>query len=175
MSNKKLIPSKNSPEQDRVYTPQKLADEIIRYFKPKGRVIEPSAGPVGKQSFVSAILNYSTVKFDLLDWRELDEGFDFLSINPADKHYDWSIGNWPYSKFRAFLNKNMEVADNIVTLSPINHIMGLKARLRDMKEHNFYIREILMIDTPKTWASSGFQYAANYLSKENGDCKISYL
>lgn len=169
---KQLIPSKNSPDKDLVYTPQSLANAIVKHFDIKGSVVEPSAGPVGKQAFVATILNHSAAHTQT--WYEIQEGSDFLSIK-SSCHYDWSIGNWPYSIFRKFLIKNMEVADNIVTLCPTNHIIGLKARMRDIKEHGFYIREIALIERPKEWVSSGFQYAAHYLSKEKGDCKITEL
>lgn len=169
---RKLNPSKNNPEADKVYTPYPLAKQIVDYFKPCGTILEPSAGPVGQQAFCSAITGLEGYK--MVTWFELDEGLDFLN-SEIDKKFNWSISNWPYSKFRAFLKKNMEVAKNIVTLCPINHVLGLKARLRDIDEAGFFIREILRVQKPDEWPSSGFEYAAIYLNKEPGDCKISKL
>ena len=88
---------------------------------------------------------------------------------------DYIVGNFPYSIFRKFLIHSMEISKNIVSLCPINHVLGLKARMRDIKEHDFRIREIMMVDTPKEWPSSGFQYAAILLNRSEGDCKIGYL
>lgn len=72
--------------------------------------------------------------------------------------------NPPYSIFRKFMNKAMEVSDNIVFLVTINHIW-LKARMRDMKEKRFGIKEIVIFDTPKTFPQSGFQVGCVHLQK----------
>lgn len=172
---RKLNPSKNNPEADKVYTPYSLARQIVNHFKPYGTMLEPCKG---SGSFYEPMVDISGKEY--VDWCELDLGVDFLEKDfchetSYGERYDWSISNWPYSKFRAFLKKNMEVARNIVTLCPINHVLGLKARLRDIDEAGFFIREILRVDKPKEWPSSGFEYAAIYLNKEPGDCKISKL
>jgi len=96
---KSLIPKKNSPDADRVYTPFELSVAIVKYFNPNCRVVEPSAGPIGKQSFVSAILNYSTARH--LKWYELDEGSDFLAADPLQEHYTWpAFSMLPYYLIR---------------------------------------------------------------------------
>ena len=54
----------------------------------------------------------------------------------------------------------MEIADNIVYLTTINHYTT-KRRIREMKEHHFGIKEIYCVDTPKKpWPQLGFQLAA---------------
>ena len=148
---------------DCVQTPELLAKSIIEYFAPKGLILEPCRG---ESSFYN---NLPEPK----DWCEIKEGKDFF----CDYHekVNWIITNPPFSLMRKFLQHSMQLSDNIIFLCPINHIIGLKARLRDIRENGFYIREILQIDTPKEFPSSGFQWAANYLNKEKGDCKISYL
>ena len=63
----------------------------------------------------------------------------------------------------------------LVFLITINHIW-LKARLRDIKEKGFGIKEILLIDTPKTFPQSGFQFGVIHLSKNYiGDIKFSKM
>lgn len=165
---KKLIPAKNKPEADKVYTPDWLAEAIVKHYKPWGECLEPCAGG---GAFVRAMNNYGISKVNTM---EIDEGSDFLE-DIFWRNYNFIITNPPFSKFRAFLKKSMEVADNVVFLCTINHIFGLKARLRDIKEAGFYIREALLCDTPESWPSSGFAVGAVYLSRERGDCKISYL
>lgn len=164
---KSLIPKKNSPDRDKFYTPQDLADKIIDHFKPSGYCVDPCSG---KGAFYESMKRYS----ENVDCYELDAGDDFLDDIPFTS-YDWSISNWPWSKFRAFLKKNMYCANNIVSLCTINHIFGLRARLRDIKEAGFFIRECLLCETPKNFPQSGFQLGAVYLSKESGDCKFSEL
>jgi hypothetical protein len=69
----------------------------------------------------------------------------------------------------------MEVADNIVFLTTINHLW-LKARLRDVWERGFGIKEILLFDTPKNFPQSGFQIGCFYLKKDYvGDIKLTKL
>lgn len=141
----KLIPKGGN---DKIYTPDDLAQRIVDRFKPSGRILEPCRG---SGAFTKAMPG--------CHWCELDEGIDFLAYWG---HWDWIVTNPPYSKFRAFLNHSMEVADNVVFLAPISH-MVLKARRRDIKEKGFGVVSILEVDTPKSWPQSGFQLAATHI------------
>ena len=79
--------------------------------------------------------------------------------------FDLIFTNPPWSKIRAFLNKGMEISDNIVYLAPVNHFIT-KARLRDIYTSGFKIHEIYCVSTPKiNWPQSGFQLAAVHLTK----------
>jgi hypothetical protein len=130
---------------DKVYTPRPVAEKIISHFKPLGKICEPCKG--------------KGVFTDLLkcDWYEIEEGKDFLNANG---HWDWIITNPPWSKIRPFLQKSMEVADNIVFLCLVN-AFWMKARQEDMKKAGFGIKEILIIDTPpKPWPQTGFSLGA---------------
>lgn len=164
---KKLCPSKNSPDKDLVFTPFDLAQKIVRHFSPSGFILEPC---MGEGSFYYNLKEYADGE---ADWCELSKGRDFFEW--PEKDYNWIITNPPFSKFRAFLQKSMQVADNVVFLCSINHILGLRARLKDIKVAGFYIREVLLCDTPKSWPASGFQVGAIHLSKTAGDCKFSNL
>lgn len=166
---KKLIPAKNKPEADKVYTPNWLAEAIVRHYQPWGKCLEPCAGG----GAFSRAMRIPSGVYSIAEY-ELDRGKDFL-LAPEDEKFDWSISNWPWSIFRKFLQKNMIVADNIVSLTTNNHIFAMKARRRDIKEAGFYIREELLMDTPKEFPQSGFQLSAILLTKQAGDCKISYL
>lgn len=168
---KKLIPSKNQPEADKVYTPDWLAEAIIGHYKPCGSFLEPCKGG---GAFVRAARKFGLTNITTC---EIDEGYDFLEMMEPDRFdkFDWSISNWPWSIFRKFLQKNLKVADNIVTLTTINHCLCLKARLRDIKDAGYYIREVLLVDTPKEFPQSGFALGAILLNQEAGDCKFSYL
>ena len=65
--------------------------------------------------------------------------------------------------------------DRVYTPATNNHIFAMKARRRDIKEAGFYIREELLVDTPKAFPQSGFQLSAILLTRQKGDCKISHL
>lgn len=139
---------------DRIYTPLYLCERIVKHFKPAGKILEPCSG-IG--NFLKYLPN--------ADWYEIDKGKDFLLSN-IDKHYDWVITNPPYSLYRAFFNKCMDISDNIVFLQLINATF-YKARLRDMIEHGFSIYEIAMVETPKEFPQFGFQMGCVHYKKGN--------
>lgn len=153
----KLIPT-NTKREDCVQTPIEVAKAIINYYQPFGKVLEPCKG---EGNFLKSY--HYTKSYDLL------EGKDFFD---EQEHFDWIITNPPYSKMRAFMNKAMEVSNNVVFLTSINHLW-LKARMRDIKEKGFGIRSIIIMQTPKTFPSSGFQIGCFHLQKDyKGDIKF---
>lgn len=144
-----------------VLTPVDTASLIINHFHPCGRVLDPCRG---QGAFFNQIPN--------CDWCELTEGVDFFK---ASGHWDWVISNPPWSKFRDFLTHSMKVSDNIVFLCLINACF-MKARQRDLKDHNFGIVEILHVDTPpKPWPQAGFSLGAVWFRRNwSGSCSFSH-
>lgn len=108
----------------------------------------------------------------MCDWCEIDEGRDFLA---ADGRWDWIVTNPPWSQFRPFLAKSMQVADNVVFLVTMNHFFT-KARMRDVAAAGFGFVEALLVETPpEPWPQSGFQVAAVHLRKgHRGPMTFSY-
>jgi hypothetical protein len=142
-----------------IQTPEEVCKLIVNHFKPHGSVLEPCKGDG----------NFLKYLYDA-DWCEIKEGRDFFKY---DKKVDWIITNPPFDLMRKFIIKSMQIADNIVFLTTINHLW-LKARLRDIKENEFGIKEILLLDTPKTFPSSGFQVGCFYLKRNwKGDIRFS--
>lgn len=90
-------------------TPEWLAIDIINHFSPKGFMLDPCRG---EGAFFN---NYET---DHKDWCELSEGKDFFLYT---KKVDWIITNPPWSKMQKFLAHAMEISNNIVFLTTINH------------------------------------------------------
>jgi hypothetical protein len=164
---KNLCPPKNSPDKDLVMTPFSLAQNIVRHFNPSGSILEPC---MGEGSFYYNLKEYANGE---VDWCELSKGRDFFEWRGLD--YDWIITNPPFSKYADFLEKSLSIANNVVFYGTVCHILSLKKRLRMVKEAGFYIREILYTETPKDWTTGGFQCGAILLTKQAGDCKISYL
>jgi len=135
---------------DKVYTPNRLAKFIVNHYSPKGKLLEPCSGK-------GVFLKYMKGA----DWYEIDKGKDFFD---CDKTYDWAITNPPFSKIRKFLQHLYKLkVKNIVFLCPTNHILGLKARLKDMLDNGYGIKEIILIDTPKEFPQSGFQWSVNHI------------
>ena len=158
-----FVPKSNTPEKDLVMTPHWLALDILNHFQVSGSYLDPCKGD---GAF------YDQCSVQTKDWCELSLGRDFMNYSGK---VDWIITNPPWSKMRDFLSKGMDVSDNVVYLTTINHYTT-KRRMRDMREMGFGIREIFCVPTPpKPWPSLGFQLAAVHTQKSyNGDTKISW-
>lgn len=142
--NRRLVPSKNAPELDVVYTPRELAQNVVDHFNPKGTVLEPCRG---SGHFYDAFPS-DTVKH----YCEIDEGLDFFDWHEP---VNWIISNPPWSQFRAFNLHAMGLAKNVVWIIPLVHLSG-KARIKDVREMGFGLREIVLLDTPKRLAKGRF-------------------
>jgi hypothetical protein len=80
---------------DKVFTPDYLAKAIIQHFKPYGSILDPCRG---KGAFYNNFPDHCVSA-----WCEIDEGIDFFEYtNGTNFHYDFSIGNFPWSQIRAF-------------------------------------------------------------------------
>lgn len=159
---KSLIPKNGN---DCIFTPRCLAKSIIDYFNPKGVICDPC---MGDGAFFDQF-----PKSEELYWCEITKSVDFFNF---DTKVNWIISNFPWSKYRAFLKHSMELSDNIVSLQMINAIF-MRARLRDIQEMNFGIKQILFIDhPPKPFIQTGIQLGVIHLQKKyNGDCHFQYL
>jgi hypothetical protein len=113
-----------STANDRIYTPEESAINIISKFKLSGKVLDPFRG---KGAFYD---NYpdNVIK----DWCEIDEGKDYFEYN--DK-VDWIVSNPPYSIFGDVLKHSMELTDNIVYLIPLNKLTSSFTRVKEL--YNF--------------------------------------
>jgi len=157
---KKLVPNSGN---DEIYTPDYLAKQIINYFKQYFKTndlfLEPCKG------------NGSFYKYlpENKEWCEIKENKNFFDYN---KQVDWIITNPPFSLVRDFLKHSYKInTKNIVYLITLNHLLSLKARLREMKENNYGIKEVLLLDkTPKEFPQSGFQWGVVWLQKDYKGC-----
>jgi hypothetical protein len=137
---------------DRIYTPDALALDIVRHFMPSGRVLEPCAGD---GAFLRALPEGT-------DWFEIDLERDFLT---AKGHWDWLITNPPYSLFRRFLQKSMQVADNVVFLC-LDNAWNMRARRRDLKRAGFGIVETCECPVPPPpWPQFGMCLGATWIRR----------
>jgi hypothetical protein len=111
------IPNQN----DIVFTPAELAQDMIDFFEPTGFCLDPCAGefifynlfPIGNG----------------VDWCEITKGRDFYSWSSP---VDWVIGNPPYSHYTAWMRHSMRVAQNILYIMPIYKVFSSGKFLRDM-------------------------------------------
>lgn len=150
-------------KSDEKETPFELAKQIVEYFKPQGKCLEPCAG---ESKNILRNLPESS------DYCEIKEGKDFFNYH---NKVDWIITNPPWILFSHFLKHSVKLSDNIVFIASM-HYIATKKRLRILKDNNFWLKEILLIDTPKEWGSWGFQLVAFHFQKDFFDkTKISYL
>lgn len=141
-------PNRDYVSNDEVQTPLPLAQMLVGHFRPRGRVLEPCRGE-------GNIFRYlPSGSFAC----EINEGSDFLAWN---EKVDWIITNPPWSRVREFLLHAMSVSDNIVFLMTVNHAWT-RARVRDVRDCGFGMKEICLVDMPATFPQSGFQLGAMY-------------
>jgi hypothetical protein len=157
----RLQPNRDYVSDDVVQTPLEMAQRLVEHFKPEGKILEPCCGAGNFLRFLPEA-----------DWCELKKGRDFMEWSQP---VDWIITNPPWSKIRSFLQHSMLWADDIVFLLTINHIWT-KARLRDIKESGFGLREICLLEMPSTFPQSGFQLGAVHIQRHwQGDIRMSDL
>ena len=154
--------NRNYKSDDCIMTPEYLAEALVNHFKPSGKILEPCKGTGNFLKFLPK---------DSL-WCEISEGKNFFDFN--DK-VDWTITNPPWSQIRKFLQHSMEISKNVCFLFTINHLWT-KARIRDIKEAGFGIKEIVIFDTPDNFPPLGFQVGMIHLqAKYSGDIIFSDL
>lgn len=93
--------------KDVVYTPDNIAKEIVTFFRPTGKCLDPCKG---KGAFLQYLPPNS-------NWCEITEGINFFEFR---RKVDWIISNPPYSQFVKWMLHSFEIADNIVYLIPID-------------------------------------------------------
>jgi transcriptional regulator with XRE-family HTH domain len=161
---RRLVPARNSPLADIVYTPRSLTKAVIDHHPLTGVVLDPCRGD-------GAFFDQFPDHVDAC-WCEIAEGRDFMRWQVP---VDWIVTNPPWSKFRSFLDHSMNVAENVVFLAALNHY-GTKARLADIRRHGFGMRSILFVPTPQGFPHSGLQLCAVWLQRGwQGPCEMDEL
>jgi len=94
-------------QSDVVYTPDWVAKDMVDFFKPSGRILEPCKGD-------GVFLRYLP---ENTEWCEIQDGRDFFAWT---EQVDWIIGNPPYKQFNKFFYHSQDAAANIVYLIPCN-------------------------------------------------------
>jgi len=106
---------------DLVYTPDWVARDMVEYFKPTGKILEPSIGN-------GAIYKYLPAGSE---WCEIHKGRDFFQWT---KQVNWIVGNPPYSMKLEWLRHSMTLAENIVYILPCNTPFNSAAIMIDLKK-----------------------------------------
>lgn len=157
----KSQPNRDYVSDDVVQTPREMAGRVVAHFKPTGRILEPCKG---EGNFLAHMPGAY--------WCEIKESINFFD---HWQKVDWIITNPPWSQIRAFLWHSMCLAENVVFLMTINHAFT-KARVRDVKEAGFGIKELCLLEMPKEFPQSGFQLGCvHYQRGWKGDITFTDL
>lgn len=130
MAQMQLLPEVLSPS-DVVYTPLWAARDMVEFFKPTGKVLEPCKGE-------GNIFRYLPAGSD---WCEIQKGRDFFAF--IDE-VDWIITNPPYSLVTEFLWHALEISKNVVFLVPFHNffrrgtVMDTARKLGWVKHMRYY-------------------------------------
>jgi hypothetical protein len=92
------------------------------------------------------------------DWCDIAAGRDFLA---AKGHWDWIVSNPPFSRFRDFLRKAMDLADNIVFIA-LAPAWFVRARQEDMQKAGYALVELCALPIPAKWPQFGIELAAGW-------------
>jgi hypothetical protein len=107
---------------DTVYTPDWCAEDMVRFFRPSGRILEPCKG-------LGAFMKHLPPE---TFWCELELGVDFFEWK---KEVDWIITNPPYSKTRLFMKHAFKVSKNVVYLIPARNLFSGYGTVREAKHY----------------------------------------
>src|SRR5688572_19937792 len=107
-------------QKDVVYTPAWAAEDMVNFFKPQGRILEPCKG-------AGAFLKFLP---DHTEWCEIEEERDFFAWSSP---VDWCFGNPPYKTFAKWVYHSMAIASNICYLAPCDKPFISAKMLRTMR------------------------------------------
>jgi hypothetical protein len=116
---------------DVVYTPDRVAADIVDHFRPRGRILDPCSGD-------GVFLRHLPAG---TDWCEIEKGRDFFQWTEP---VDWLFGNPPYSVFSDWLRHSFTIAKDIVYLIPVNKVFNSYTMMRDIERWGG-VREIYTI------------------------------
>jgi len=106
-------------KKDVVYTPDWVAKDMVDFFQPSGRILEPCKGG-------GVFLKYLPKN---TEWCEIQDGRDFFSWT---KHVDWVFGNPPYSILNKWMKHSYSIAQNIVYIIPLNSVWNSMGRIKSV-------------------------------------------
>ena len=145
VSGNKIMPEGGD---DGIQTPAWLAEGIVRHFMPGGKCLDPCRGA---GAFCKAM-------GPDCGWFEISQEKDFMD---AQGHWNWIITNPPFSQITAFLEKSLQVSDNIVFVALVN-AWFVRSRQNLIRSAGFGLVELLELPIPESWPKFGLTLAAGW-------------
>ena len=121
----------------------RLASLVVGYFNPSGRCLDPCG------DFAHAIVTCVGACTQPQEFLEMERKRDF----------DWIITAPPIPFFRAYLWQSMELANDIVFVTPMNCLVKSQ-HLTDIRRFGFGLRNCVFLDE-----SQVYQLAAVHLKR----------
>ena len=134
------------------FTDRNIAGQIVSYFQPKGRILEPFRGD---GAFFEALPAESF-------WCELNEGSDFFDW---EEPVDWIITNPPFSNLTDIMAHAFEVAQNTVFLVPLSKIYSSSPRLDLVRKEAGMRTQLMFGPGRRIGFDIGFPFAAIHFEK----------
>ena len=108
-------------EKDEVDTPEWLARDIVKHFRPAGVCLDPCRGDGAFYKLLPAGS----------EWCEIKNGCDFYAwTKPAM----WIVGNPPYSNLLAWIRHSFTIGNNILYLMPLHRAFASSEFLDDLRQ-----------------------------------------
>ena len=142
------------------FTDRSVARDIVEFYSPSGRVLEPFKGD---GAFYEPLSEHLKSKHGSgLDWCEIDEGRDFLSY---DQQVDWIITNPPFSTMTEMMEKAFQISQNTVFLIPISKYFSSGPRIK-LSKSMAGLKNMFHVGTGREIGFDiGFPFAAMHFQK----------
>lgn len=138
---------------DKVYTPEKVAKEMISFYNLSGKVLDPfRGGGVFYNNFPDNVDSY---------WCEIDDGVDFFEF---EERVDWIISNPPYSIFDEVLEHSFKISENVVYLVPLSKVVSSLGRIKSILGYG-NIKSIKIIGASKCGFPFGFPACSIHIQR----------
>ncbi len=139
---------------DVVYTPDWVARDMVEFFKPSGRILEPCKGDGVFMKYLPA----ST------EWCEIQEGRDFFKFN---ERVDWVFGNPPYGNMLTeWMEHSYKLAHNIVYLLPSNTQWNSLRRIKRAAKYGGIVHTRMYGNGTLFGKDFGFPVGAVYFQRD---------
>jgi hypothetical protein len=132
-------------------TPDWIAEDVVRFFQPSGRILDPCRGEGAFSQHMPGS-----------EWCEIRDGRDFFLWNEP---VDWVVSNPPYSTFTHFHDHAMKIANEIIWFIPLFKTWGSWPHLQALKKWG-WIKHIRIYGRSRDFGlGMGFVCGAVHYSK----------
>lgn len=148
-------------ENDIVFTPPEIAADVVEWFRPSGKILDPCRGGGAFSGLMPGC-----------DWCEIRDGRDFFEWR---ERADWIVSNPPYSIFLKWLQHSLRVADDIVYVIPISKVWHSMAVLDAIRRWGGIVEIRVLGNGRRIGFPFGFACGAVHFRRAHaGDTKISF-